>query len=231
MTTLSTQYGSPSSTLLLLFSPSSLASLDLPVAFSFLLSHVTDVLAFNQRYGTEFRLSFVELPFSPVLLHLHAKTFVFNQLLSVGNYHLNETASLKLWRFNTEYGAGPNPVNVKGVRLHMPVDCIKGMEGTLDTGTNLVGAQVIRRFSRYLRTHVEQGVPREEQPPLGLDGRGRVVELPAPELGGAPVTRRLLQEQVNQTGGLAGHQVSWGYPNKFYFYFLADHRKWTAMRW
>ena len=100
---------------------------DLIFAFENLLSLVECAMEFNAREGTNFEITFVEITF-PHERSLDNIVFMFNEIVSIVNYHFNESFSPKLWRFMTTYDNVRPNVNVKNVNLRIDKTKINDFE-------------------------------------------------------------------------------------------------------
>ena len=84
-------------------------------------------MEFNAREGTNFEITFVEITF-PHERSLDNIVFMFNEIVSIVNYHFNESFSPKLWRFMTTYDNVRPNVNVKNVNLRIDKTKINDFE-------------------------------------------------------------------------------------------------------
>ena len=102
-----------------------LATLTLDQVFSQLLDMIEAMVGFNQVNETNFTMNLIEVPFIEDSRAMDRHIFAFNQLLSVINYHILETVSLKMWRFFTEYYDQNDIETSDGAQLRAPINVAK----------------------------------------------------------------------------------------------------------
>lgn len=153
--------------------------------FKDLLSFLEVVMLYNLKEETKFTIIFVESPF--LLDHRTYRDrshFVYNQIVSIVNYHFCESMSPKLWRFTTRYD--DQTPNIKMSRVNLNV--IEGLNRE----------QAYINFLNFLRDRIDNGLlDREEQPPLGINAQGQIFELPLPVKETSGSFKSVLLQRVN----------------------------------